>query len=226
VTAIVPVRGPHAPIRTYHPRQGRLSGRHRTALAELGPRLGLPVEGGPLDLAAVFGRSAPVVLEIGSGMGEATAVMAAADPERDYVAVEVHRPGIANLLALAAAAGLTNLRVVEGDALDLLRDRIGPGTLDAVHVFFPDPWPKARHHKRRLITPSNVELIRSRLRVGGTLHCATDAEGYAESMAATLGAYMSTVDGAPKRPLSKFEQRARDAGRPIRDLVFARTAQA
>ena len=152
VTAIVPVRTEHAPIRTYHPRQGRLSGRHRTALAELGPRLTLAVAGGPLDLAEVFGRTGPVVLEIGSGMGEATAAMAAGDPGRDYLAVEVHRPGIANLLALSGVAGLTNLRVVEGDALDLLRDRIRTGALDAVHVFFPDPWPKARHHKRRLLS--------------------------------------------------------------------------
>jgi tRNA (guanine-N7-)-methyltransferase len=166
-----------APIRTYHPRQGRLSGRHRAALADLSPRLSVAIDGEPLDLAAVFGRVAPVVLEIGSGMGEATAAMAAADPARDYLAVEVHKPGVANLLALVDHAGLANVRVAEGDALDLVHARLSLASLAAIHVFFPDPWPKPRHHKRRLVSPFNVALLRSRRhaeRAGrrpGTIHC-------------------------------------------------------
>jgi tRNA (guanine-N7-)-methyltransferase len=210
------------PIRTYHPRQGRLSARHRAALIGLGTRLGLPAHD---DLAEAFGRVAPVVVEIGSGMGEATAAMAAADPDRDYLAVEVHRPGVANLLSLVDAGRLANVRVVEGDALDLLRHRIAPGRLGAVHAFFPDPWPKARHHKRRLVTPANVALLRSRLAVGGTLWFATDSAPYAEQMCRTLAAdgQLSTVDAsAPRRPVTKFEQRARDAGRAIHDVLVRR----
>ncbi len=219
-----------APIRTYHPRQGRLSDRHRVALAELGPRFSLAAAGDPVDLASVFGREAPVVLEIGSGMGEATLALATADPGRNYLATEVHRPGLANLLAGIDQAGLTNVRVVDGDALDLLRDRIAPGALAAVHAFFPDPWPKARHHKRRLITAGHVALLRSRLAPGGTVHCATDDAGYANWMLDVLAAdpglsnvYEGFADRGV-RPVTKFEQRGVDAGRTIRDLIFARTA--
>jgi tRNA (guanine-N7-)-methyltransferase len=214
-----------APIRTYHPRQGRLSGRHRTALADLGPRYQIPADGDILDLPHIYGRTAPVVLEIGSGMGEATAAMAAADPDRDHLAVEVHRPGIANLLSLVDGAGLTNVRVVEGDALNLLRLRIAPQSLAAVHVFFPDPWPKARHHKRRLITPSHVDLIISRMALGATLHVATDNSHYAEASQRILAARLSEVDEHDRgRPMTKFEQRAIEAGRAVTDLVFTRTA--
>jgi len=159
----------HRPIRTFHPRRGRMSARHADAHAALWPRLGLTVADGdrtPLDLRDLFGRSAPVVLEIGFGMGDALAAMAAADPARDYLGVEVHTPGIGNLLALVAEQDLANVRVAHGDAMELVH-RIAPGTLDAVHVFFPDPWPKVRHHKRRLIRPGNVALLRDRLRPGG-----------------------------------------------------------
>ena len=149
-------------------------------MATLWPALGFSVhddsEGAPpltatgmLDLPALFGRSAPVVLEIGSGMGEAVAAMAQADPARDYLAVEAHLPGIAHLLGLLDSKGLTNVRVAHGDALDLLRRRVPEGALDAVHIFFPDPWPKAKHHKRRIIQPVHVALLRSRLTPGGTL---------------------------------------------------------
>ncbi|WP_370375467.1 tRNA (guanosine(46)-N7)-methyltransferase TrmB [Micromonospora sp. HM5-17] len=183
----------------------------------------------PLDLAALFGRQAPVVLEIGFGMGDATAAMAAADPGRDYLAVEVHTPGIANLLSLVERLGLTNVRIARGDALDLLRHLLPPDRLAAVHVFFPDPWPKARHHKRRLIQPAHVALLRSRLAPGGVLHCATDWAEYAESMLAVLSAdpgLVNTYPGyAPRpayRPVTKFERRARRAGRPAFDLIFRR----
>jgi tRNA (guanine-N7-)-methyltransferase len=215
------------PIRTFHPRRGRMSSRHTDAHAALWPRFGLIVTDGdrtPLDLAGLFGGPAPVVLEIGFGMGDATAAMAAADPERGYLAVEVHTPGIGNLLALVGELGLTNVRVAEGDAMELVH-RIGPGALDAVHVFFPDPWPKARHHKRRLIQPANVALLRERLRPGGVLHCATDWPEYAVAMAETLDADpgLRRLPAAPHgRPETKFERRGSAAGRPITDLRYAR----
>jgi tRNA (guanine-N7-)-methyltransferase len=167
-----------------------MSARHVDARAKLWPAYGLTVMDGDrsaLDLGELFGRDAPRVLEIGFGMGDTTAAMAAADRERDYLAVEVHTPGIGNLLALVGELGLTNVRVAHGDAMELVH-RIEPAALDAVHVFFPDPWPKARHHKRRLIQPANVVLLRQLLRPGGVLHCATDWPDYAEAMAATLDA--------------------------------------
>ena len=221
-----------ARIRTFQPRRGRVSARHLDALDRLWPAFGLripPVSGAPVDTTALFDRRAPLVLEIGSGMGEATAEMAATDPGRDYLAVEVHTPGIANLLALVEQRGLTNVRVARGDALDLARDLLPADSLDAVHVFFPDPWPKSRHHKRRLIQPAHVALLRSRLVRGGVLHCATDWADYAAAMRETLDAdpeLVNAYDGyAPRpahRPETKFEQRAVAAGRTVFDLVFRR----
>ncbi|WP_412736351.1 tRNA (guanosine(46)-N7)-methyltransferase TrmB [Krasilnikovia sp. MM14-A1259] len=221
------------PIRTFHPRRGRVSTRHADAMAALWPTLGLTVVDGdrtPLDLGEMFGRDAPRVLEIGFGMGESTAAMAASDPGRDYLAVEVHTPGIGNLLALVGERGLRNVRVACGDAMELVH-RLAPASLDAVHAFFPDPWPKARHHKRRLIRPDNVALLRDRLRPGGVLHCATDWPEYAEAMAATLAAdpaLRNVHEGAAPRPrhrpVTKFERRGELAGRPIVDLVFHRVA--
>ncbi|MEU4241126.1 tRNA (guanosine(46)-N7)-methyltransferase TrmB [Actinoplanes sp. NPDC026619] len=219
----------HRPIRSFHPRRGRMSARHHDAHAELWPRFGLAVADGdrtPIDLGALFGRTAPVVLEIGFGMGETTAAMAAADPGRDYLGVEVHTPGIGNLLALVGEQGLHNVRVGHGDAMELVQ-RIAPGALDAVHIFFPDPWPKARHHKRRLVRPANVALLRERLRPGGLLHCATDWPHYAEAMAEVLAADPGLVeegDGRAGRPETKFERRGNAAGRPIADLRFQRRA--
>jgi tRNA (guanine-N7-)-methyltransferase len=219
------------PIRTFHPRRGRMSARHADAITALWPRYGLTVTDGdhtPLDLPALFGRDAPRVLEIGFGMGDATAEMAGADPDRDYLAIEVHTPGVGNLLALVGERGLRNVRVALGDAMELVR-RLPPGSLDAVHVFFPDPWPKARHHKRRIISPGPVALLRERLRPGGTLHAATDWAHYAAAMAETLGADPGLRDlhagFAPRpdhRPVTKFERRGVLAGRQIFDLVFRR----
>jgi tRNA (guanine-N7-)-methyltransferase len=215
----------HHHIRTFHVRRGRISGRHTDALARLWPTHGVA---GPVDLDALFPRGAPRVLEIGSGMGETTAAMAAADPGRDYLAVEVHTPGVANLLALIEERGLANVRVARADALELVR-ALPRDSLAAAHVFFPDPWPKARHHKRRIIQPGHVALLRSRLAPGGTLHCATDWAAYAEAMLATLAADPELANAHPgyaprpaHRPLTKFEQRGLDAGRPIADLVFHR----
>jgi tRNA (guanine-N7-)-methyltransferase len=205
-----------------------MSARHADAFTSHWAELGVTVEDGhrsPLDLDQLFGRAAPRVLEIGFGMGETTAAMAAADPGRDYLGVEVHTPGIGNLLALAAGLGLTNLRIAHGDAMELVH-RLPSGSLDAVHVFFPDPWPKARHHKRRLIQPGNVALLRDLLRPGGTIHCATDWLSYAESMAETLGAdpeLRPAPDTVHRRPVTKFERRGALAGRPITDLIYRRT---
>lgn len=222
----------HDRIRTFHPRRGRMSGRHRDALARLWAEYGVDVPGPgtpvPLDPDAVFGRAAPLVLEIGSGMGEATAAMAGADPDRNYLAVEVHTPGIANLLAVVEERGLSNVRVALGDALDLVA-HLPPASLDAVHAFFPDPWPKARHHKRRLIRPAHVAVLRTRLVPGGTLHCATDWADYAEAALEALSAdpeLRNAYDGyAPRpdrRPLTKFEERGLLAGRQVFDLIFRR----
>lgn len=200
-------------------------------MAGVWPVFGLTVVDGdraPLDLDGLFGRVAPRVLEIGFGMGDSTAAMAAADPDRDYLAVEVHTPGIGNLLALVGEQRLTNVRVAHGDAMELVR-KVPPESLDAVHAFFPDPWPKARHHKRRLIRPDNVALLRERLRPGGTLHCATDWAEYGEAMAATLDAdpglgnvYAGFAPRPAHRPETKFERRGVSAGRVIFDLVYRR----
>jgi tRNA (guanine-N7-)-methyltransferase len=209
-----------------------MRGRHADALTRLWPRWGLPIPEAPttrLDTATLFGRRAPLVLEIGSGMGEATVAMAAADPGRDYLAVDVHTPGVANLLAVVEERGLTNVRVGLGDAITLLRHMLAPASLSAVHAFFPDPWPKARHHKRRLIQPAYVALLRTRLVPGGVLRCATDWAEYAEVMLETLGADPDLVNEhegyAPRpseRPVTKFEQRGVEAGREIFDLSFRR----
>jgi tRNA (guanine-N7-)-methyltransferase len=221
-----------AKVRTFHPRGARRIGRYADALARLWPRYGLvirPEPGPALDQVALYGRLAPLVLEIGSGMGEATAAMAAADPDRDYLAVEVHNAGVAHLLTLIEAGGLDNVRVARGDALDLLRHQLPAGTLDAIHAFFPDPWPKGRHHKRRLIQPSHVALLRSRLGTGAVLHCATDWAPYAEAMRAALDAdpgLANLHDGyAPRpehRPTTRYERRGLAAGRDVFDLMYRR----
>jgi tRNA (guanine-N7-)-methyltransferase len=213
-------------IRTYKPRRGRFGVQRREALRRLWPEYGVEVTGGAVDAVALFGRRAPVVLEIGSGMGEATAALAAADPGRDYLAAEVHTPGVANLLALIEAGGLTNVRVVHGDALELLRDRLAPASLDAVHAFFPDPWPKVRHHKRRLFQPGRVALLRSRLVRGGTIHTATDWPDYAVAMRAALAGdpdlELASEGRQAGRPETGYERRALDEGREVFELVFRR----
>lgn len=216
----------HTKITTFYPRRGRVSGRHEDALTRLLPLYGVDIPGPVLDLPALFGRVAPVVLEIGSGMGDATVTMASADAGRDYLAVEVFPPGLGNLLAVVEESGLANVRVAAGDALELARNMLAPGSLDAIHIFFPDPWPKLRHHKRRLIQRINVPLLVSRLRPGGTLHCATDWPHYAEQMFEVLSADPTLAGGIVERPahrpITKFEQRALSAGRPITDLIFTR----
>jgi tRNA (guanine-N7-)-methyltransferase len=228
---------PHEPLRTFHPRRAPLGPEREEALRQMWPRLGFSVHdeqhpyprlpGGTLDARALFGRDAPLVLEIGSGMGETTVAMAGADPGRDYLAVEAHLPGVANLLGLLAQQGVDNVRVAHGDALDLVRRALPEGSLDAVHVFFPDPWPKARHRKRRLVQPEHVALLRSRLRVGGILHCATDWAPYAEQMAEVIAADPALESGGlmdrpAHRPVTKFERRGLGLGHEVRDVVAER----
>ncbi len=198
------------------------------ALRRLWPTHGHEV-GTRFDAAAVFRRDAPLILDIGSGMGDATIAMARADPDRDFLAVDVHTPGLGALLVRAETLGLTNVRAARGDALELLRDDIGDGELDAIHVFFPDPWPKTRHHKRRIIAPGAVALMRRRLRVGGVLHTATDWPHYAEQMLQVLsadpGLRVESGSGSARlrhRPVTKYERRALAAGRPVTDLVSVR----
>lgn len=212
-----------SPVRTYKVRR-RVTAGQADALARLLPRYGVDPSL-PLEPEAAFGRRAPLVVEIGSGMGEATAAMAAADPARDVLAVEVHTPGLGNLLRLVEAAGLTNVRVVEADARGVLRDLLPPGSVDEVRVFFPDPWPKARHAKRRLVGPEFADLVAARLRPGGRLHIATDWAAYAEQALAVLGSHPSydvVSRERADRPVTRFEQRGTDAGRAVADLVVAR----
>lgn len=221
---------PQRPIRSYVLRAGRMGTGQQRALAELGPRYVLPYAAQPLDFAAVFGRTAPVVLEIGFGMGDATAQVAAAAPERDLLGVEVHEPGVGALLRHIGERGLENVRILRHDAVEVLREMIPPASLAGVHVWFPDPWHKKRHHKRRLIQPAFVELLASRLAPGGYLHCATDWQPYAEQMLAVLSAssLVNTAAGYAERPawrpLTKFEARGLRLGHGVWDLVFTRTS--
>lgn len=217
---------------SYVQRGGRMTVGQRRAWDELWPKLGHDVDGlpeGPIDFAAWFGRGAPVLLEIGSGMGETTSRLAAAEPEVNYVAVEVYEAGLGQLMLRAEKLGLENLRLLHGDAVILLERHIAPASLSGARVFFPDPWPKKRHHKRRLIQPSFVGLLASRIAPGGTLHLATDWAHYAEQMLEVCSAepmLRNRFDGwAPRpawRPVTKFEQRADADGRISRDLIFER----
>ena len=221
-------------ILTFKPRRGRITTAQAGALDRLWPRWGfeIPADAGeraPLDVAALYGRLAPLQLEIGCGMGDAVIAMAAACPEQDFLAVDVHTPGLGNVLRLAERAGLTNVRAAAGDALDLLRRQFTADSLDAVHIYFPDPWPKARHHKRRIIRPDVTALLADRLRPGGALYCATDWAEYAEEMLEVLEAEPWLANRCagfahrpPHRPVTKFEARAVRDGREVYDLCFGR----
>ena len=218
---------PH--IRSFSGRRGHITSGQRAAHAALLPRFGIPYQPEPLSLEAVFGRQAPVVLEIGFGMGETTATIAASMPGTDFLGVEVYPAGVGSLLMRVEAQGLGNVRVIQHDAMDVVRDMITADTLAGVHVFFPDPWPKARHHKRRLVRPDFVALLASRIRPGGYLHCATDWEHYAQQMLDVLSAEAlleNTAEGsAPRpgyRPPTKCERRGLRLGHGVWDLVFSR----
>jgi tRNA (guanine-N7-)-methyltransferase len=219
----------HPPIRSYVLRQGRFSRGQQRAYAELLPRFGLPYGAAPLDWRAAFGREAPVVAEIGFGMGETTARIAAAHPDRNFLAIEVHTPGVGSLLKQLEEHGLENVRIVQHDAVEVLRDMVPAGSLTAIHLFFPDPWPKKRHHKRRLVQAPFAALAASRLLPGGLLHVATDWEEYAQHVlqvfSATPGLANTAADFAPRpetRPHTKFERRGLGLGHGVWDIVFRR----
>jgi len=217
------------PIRSYVLRQGRVSNAQRRAHETLLPRYGVPFNAAPLDLDALFGREAPHVLEIGSGMGETTVEIAARRPDTDFLAVEVHTPGVGSLLKQIEERELTNVRVIQHDAVDVLEQMIAAAALDGVHVFFPDPWPKKRHHKRRLLQSPFVKLLASRLKRGGYVHVATDWEEYAQQVLQVLSAEPllanTAQDYAPRpayRPLTKFEERGLKLGHGVWDVIFIR----
>ncbi|MGH8750901.1 MAG: tRNA (guanosine(46)-N7)-methyltransferase TrmB [Burkholderiales bacterium] len=216
-------------IRSYVLRQGRISNAQKLAHQTLLPQYGIACSGQLLDLNQIFGRGAPKFLEIGFGMGESTAAIAQAHPENDYLAIEVHTPGVGSLLKQIAAAGLNNVRIIQHDAVPVLQNMIAPQALSGVHIFFPDPWPKKRHHKRRLIQPEFVALLCERMRAGAYLHVATDWQDYAGHILAVLSAEEKLIntaaDYAPRpdyRPLTKFEQRGLKLGHKVWDLVFKR----
>ena len=215
------------PIKSFVTRPGRMGTGQVKALAELGPKFVLPYRAERIDPAATFGRSAPLVLEIGFGMGAATADIAQTLPGHDFIGCEVHEPGVGALLKLIGEREIGNLRIVQHDAVEVLRDMVGEAALDGVHIFFPDPWHKKRHNKRRLIQPPFVANLVKHLKPGGYLHCATDWQPYAEQMLAVLSAEPALVNTAAGyaekpayRPLTKFEARGLRLGHGVWDLVF------
>ena len=226
-------KAPARAIRSYVLRAGRITPAQERALTELWPRYGVDFQSTPLDLSALFGRKAPVTLEIGFGNGEHLLRRASAEPERDFLGVEVHRPGIGHLLLAAERLGLANLRVLAHDAVEVLEQQIAPGSLEEVQLLFPDPWPKKRHHKRRLVQPAFIELVASRLARGGRLYIATDWQPYAESMRTDLDACAAlrncTEPGTPvaagpeaNHPPTRFERRGERLGHRIHRLLFMR----
>ena len=216
-------------IRSFVLRQGRFSPAQQRAYESLLPRFGIPFTAAPLDLAYAFGRAGPKILEIGFGMGETTAAIAKARPTDDFLAIEVHSPGVGGLLKLIEAEQLANIRIVQHDAVEVVETMLGPATLSGSHIFFPDPWPKKRHHKRRLLQSAFVHTLAERLAPGAYLHVATDWENYAVEILETLRAEPllanTSADFAPRpdyRPLTKFERRGLQLGHGVWDLVFVR----
>lgn len=221
-------------IRSFVKREGRLTKGQAAALERSWPSMGLEHAQGAIDLTKVFGRKADTIVEIGFGMGHSLVAMAAAAPEKDFIGIEVHRPGVGACLMEAEEQNVTNLRVYEHDAVEVFRDCIAEESLAGVQVFFPDPWHKKRHHKRRLIQPAFVEKLRSKLKMGGILHLATDWENYAEHMLEVMQAaeqegkwenLSATNDYIPRpeeRPLTKFEKRGERLGHGVWDLKFRR----
>jgi len=214
-------------IKSYVRRAGRMSAAQENYYAEMMPKIGLVYAPQQVDLAAVYGRNAPKILEIGTGMGETTAKIADANRDHDYLGVEVHVPGVGALCKQIAERGLGNLRICQHDAVEVVRDMLPEASLDGVHVFFPDPWHKARHNKRRLIQSPFVALLAARLKSGGYFHCATDWEEYAHQMLEVLSAeptLVNSADGfAPRpeyRPLTKFENRGLRLGHGVWDVIF------
>lgn len=220
-------------IRSFVHRRGHITQRQKDALATVAPKWSVPYQPQPIQPTEVFGRDAPLILEIGFGMGETTARIAAARPDENFLGVEVFQAGIGALAQRLEEQQLSNVRMVQHDAVEVVRDMLVPGMLAGIHVYFPDPWPKKRHHKRRLIQPPFVALLASRLMTGGYLHCATDWQPYAEQMLEVLGSESSLVntatdtsDGYAERPCwrpeTKFEARGKRLGHGVWDLVFRR----
>lgn len=216
-------------IRSFIRREGRLTGAQTRALTEFMPRFGLEASGPVLDQAQIFGRVAPLTLEIGFGNGESLLAMAQAAPEQDFIGIEVHRPGVGHLLLGIEQRGLTNVRVMNDDAVPFIQQRVGPGQLDRLLLYFPDPWHKARHHKRRIVQPDFADLIATRLRPQGLWHLATDWANYAEHMQSVLDAHPAFVaehqgTGAAVRPdwrpETKFERRGIRLGHEVFDLLY------
>jgi len=218
-------------VRSFVLRAGRATAAQLRALDELWPQYGVEFSTAPLDLDRLFGRTAPRLLEIGFGAGEALLAFAQAHPEFDCIGVEVHRPGVGRLLLGAHAANVNNLRVICHDAVEVLQEQLPPASIDLVHIFFPDPWPKKRHHKRRLIQPAFVELLARALASGGTLRLATDWENYAQHMREVLdaspafsnaGGERGYVERESERPLTRFERRGQRLGHDVWDLCYRR----
>ena len=218
-------------IRSFVVRAGRMTVAQERAWTELWPRYGIETGATPLDLAAVFGRAAPRTLEIGFGNGESLVALAAARPDRDYLGIEVHRPGVGHLLLRAEELGLANVRAICRDAVEVLQQCVAPGTLDEVLLYFPDPWPKKRHHKRRIVQPDFVSLVASRLRPGGTFRMATDWQPYAAHMLEVASSCEALRNESPdggfvprpdSRPVTRFERRGHRLGHGVWDLAFRR----
>lgn len=219
----------HRPIRSFVLRQGRVSNAQRRAHEALMPRYGIPFTEKLLDLETIFGRSAPKILEIGFGMGETTAAIARNHPRYDYLAIDVHTPGVGSLLKQIDEFGLTNVRIIQHDAVEVLQQMLPSDCLDGVHIFFPDPWPKARHHKRRLVQPEFIGLLCRYLKRGGYIHVATDWEDYADEILKVLtnesqlvNTVVDYVSRPDYRPLTKFERRGLQLGHGVWDMVFQR----
>ena len=224
------MNAPRQPVRSYVLRGGRITRAQRRALDELIPRLGIPYAAALLDLDRAFARRAPRVLEIGFGNGDTLVALAAASPDRDFIGVEVHPPGVGHCLLAADAAGLANVRVIVHDAVEVMADMIPPASLDELLLYFPDPWPKKRHHKRRIVQPAFAVLAASRLKPGGLFKLATDWEPYAAWMLEVLNASSdfenAAADGGcvdrPERAATRFERRGRRLGHSVFDLEYRR----
>lgn len=220
---------PHGHIRSFVHRRGHITARQQEALDQYLSKWSISYRPQPLDFEAAFGRQAPTVLEIGFGMGETTEKIALARPGDNFLGIEVFNAGVGAMLNRIEESGLQNMRIIQHDAVEVVRDMIPPNSLAGVHIYFPDPWPKKRHHKRRLIQPPFVQLLASRLVEGGYIHCATDWQNYAEQMLDVLGAEPllenTCEDYAPRpdfRPQTKFETRGLRLGHGVWDLIFKR----
>lgn len=220
---------PHRAIKSFVLRQGRVTRAQEEALENLWPVFGIEAADTLLDLPRLFGRVAPITLEIGFGNGDSLAQMAAAAPERDFIGIEVHTPGVGHLLKLVGEQGLQNVRVMNSDAVEILQKRIPAGSLDRVQLFFPDPWHKKKHNKRRIVQAPFAALIASRLQTGGVFHMATDWENYADNMADVMETSPDFANLAPEppysprpdtRPLTKFENRGLKLGHGVWDLLY------